>query len=808
MIKLDKTYRIISEGSQEEKLRLLAELPENNMKESAKSLMFSTNPTAILLAYGSMLPSYCHGANCAIGEVLAFSLYKYGKELFLSGDYPDLFLMTVIGYANNYINALINLSTFQVANDFINAELPFWQKYEKNIESLHSTDQIGFINNLKSILVAKINILIQLNYIDDAWDLAFNSNDRAKGNWSSDIELNRLKNILMQIKRGVSELDKTAEQRKIDLTKNQKSSTENMFESLKSMFDEVGMDSNMIDSLKLNSKIDPYSQSGFEKLEDILTIGESFLQKDSTEVNEISVRQKVRRASGIFVDNQPTQEEILNSLKILKQSLHEAIQLENNILINDAYFGLYLCYSRLNKYSEAANQLILLRQNLELVRKGISDPMERGGVFQTYPYLFYSMVEYLYKAKRFNEMFYAIEGSKGRAIVDTLEIESGLNITDFSILNDRDKIQPILAENNAHYVSYHVDDDCSYVSIITKKGGIFSDKILIGKESLNKWYNKSLHQPLKWYSQFIKVDIIRELNPFVSLLQILIKKGEIEKGDHICYSADHLLYLYPLHYLKIENKYLIELNTISRVHNASHLIYLFSRPAVKPKNCLTVDVPSVDETKRPKRINEFSKSSLVLKKLFSDDCSHLYHEDAYLDEVIMECDKKQLIHFSTHGFFPLSDNPYDNSGLLIADGGQLPKLYINDPNYPYKKEGKHLLSPKRLLSYNKLQFDNAHISMQSCVGGHAREGIGGDALGLEWAFFQKGAGSLISTFWNVDTVNATNFFCFFYENWIIKGMSKAIAHQKALLKLKEYKSPDDIPDEFFWAGFGLIGDWR
>ena len=38
--------------------------------------------------------------------------------------------------------------------------------------------------------------------------------------------------------------------------------------------------------------------------------------------------------------------------------------------------------------------------------------MERGGVFQQYPYLFYSSVEHLYKSQRYDDMLRALKRSE------------------------------------------------------------------------------------------------------------------------------------------------------------------------------------------------------------------------------------------------------------------------------------------------------------------------------------------------------------------------------------------------------------
>lgn len=807
MNKKDQFFQIISRGDKNSRLELLKNLPKNPMKETASLLLGSSNPTAILLSFGGLLPSYCHGADCSNGAALGFALYKYGKELFRSGIHPDLFLMTILGYASSYLTALLNLGNFQEIIDFIDNEHLFWQGYENNPEKLNVKEREAFFDNIKSILITKVNALMHLNRMDEAWNLAFNK--RLEGNWSSDIELKRLRMKLKQIKSSVGEMDKDEDQRKNESNEDQITASGNILDSLKTMLEKSGMDPNMLDSLKPSSNLDPYTKKGFNDLEGVLNNGETFLLKNTNEINEITIRQNIRRASGIFVDNQPAENAILNSLTILKDALLSAFEMNNKILINDAYYGLYLCYSRLNDSSNAADQLIELRKHLEIIRKGIADPLKRGGVFQTYPYLFYSLVEHLFKVKRHDDMLDAIEGSKGRAIIDELEKESSLDFKDYDLANLRERLKPILRNENTHYISYHVDDECSYAVIVTKQGDISSYQIPIGKSQLTKWYKSNLNNPMSWNIQFVRTDIISELGPFVYWLEEYYDNDVISENDHICYSADHLLYVFPIHYLRINQKSLIELSSVSRVHNAAHLINLLSKTVIKPSGCLSVEVPSTDDINKPKVKSAFGKSSLILEEIFGSKSTNLQNTEATIKQVLNNYSENQIVHFSTHGFFPLDDNPFLNSGLLLSDRNNLPSLYLNDPNFNYKDEGLHLLSPERLLvMFKNTKFKSAHISLQSCVAGYSREGIGGDALGLEWAFFQKGAITLVSTFWNIDIENANEFYKHYYVGWLSNGFTKAKAHQKALLELKYSHSSDNLPSEYFWAGFGLTGDWR
>ena len=108
----------------------------------------------------------------------------------------------------------------------------------------------------------------------------------------------------------------------------------------------------------------------------------------------------------------------------------------------------------------------------------------------------------------------------------------------------------------------------------------------------------------------------------------------------------------------------------------------------------------------------------------------------------------RLIHFATHGTFPSRDvsernpDPFQASGLALAQDGELPSLALVSTG----KSDDTLLTPERVLA---LRFDGSHVTLQACVSGLAKEGIGGDALGLDLAFLLSGAQSLLATHWNI-----------------------------------------------------------
>jgi CHAT domain-containing protein len=164
-----------------------------------------------------------------------------------------------------------------------------------------------------------------------------------------------------------------------------------------------------------------------------------------------------------------------------------------------------------------------------------------------------------------------------------------------------------------------------------------------------------------------------------------------------------------------------------------------------------------------------------------------------------------LIHFSTHGIFPSEEkqnqndtvNPYHASGLVLAKEGQLPK--------DGDGQGGTLLTPEEIIK-GKLNFAGSHVTMEACVSGRAKEGIGGDAIGLDWALMLAKASSLLSTHWNVDAGSSRLFSQTFYQYWLFeKNYSRAQAWQKTVLDLMKSQATSS---SHHWAAFSLSGDWR
>jgi CHAT domain-containing protein len=160
----------------------------------------------------------------------------------------------------------------------------------------------------------------------------------------------------------------------------------------------------------------------------------------------------------------------------------------------------------------------------------------------------------------------------------------------------------------------------------------------------------------------------------------------------------------------------------------------------------------------------------------------------------------RVVHFSSHGMFPRKDldrSPFDYSGLLLADGASLPDTKAIDIDT--------VLTPRTVLDRN-LDLTGSHVSMMACVSGLSREGIGGDALGMEWAMIQGGAASVLSTHWDVSAHLAAAFLDVFYEQWLSENQSRAKALSTTIASLRS--AGGRAGEMASWAAFSLTGDWR
>jgi tetratricopeptide (TPR) repeat protein len=470
-------------------------------------------------------------------------------------------------------------------------------------------------------------------------------------------------------------------------------------------------------------------------------------------------------------------------------------------------WSMCICLNRLQRYAQGAQVAQQLWHEVENTRQNITKYTERAGLLHKYPYLFTRLCDFYEKTGNFMGMLKAIESSKGRVLADALDKYEGQNKSVSHFTDIVEQLPQKMLEHKTNYLTFLFEENYGFAVLVAENGELYGQKLPIGTAHLTHWLDENLQDPNRWqnkrgglFGSKSTVDITEVLSPLVSWLEPLFEKGIFTEGGHLCYCPDEGLHLFPLHYVKFQGQYLIEKFTISRTQGAFTMLQSLKQASLKPHH-FTGIVANIKEDDAEK-VAGFEQSMDFIGKILrggilkdeKTDLSFLKNQDM----------TERVVHFTTHGTFPNTEkgNPYTDSGLLIFDGPKQPSL---DKDLPDLIE--NMLTPQRLLN-EKLRFDKAHISLQACVSGRAKEGIGGDALGLEWAFLLSGANSLLSANWDVDYRYATLFCNTFYDYWLQKGCTKAQAFQQTCLDILKMDLPSQYPKPYYWASFSLTGDWR
>jgi CHAT domain-containing protein len=416
----------------------------------------------------------------------------------------------------------------------------------------------------------------------------------------------------------------------------------------------------------------------------------------------------------------------------------------------------------------------------------------------------------LQKAGRIQELLGAIEAAKGRAVADVMAQRADQVIDEVEFAEPAGRMGELMRQNNAHYLSFFVDDDTTLAVLVGKDGRLYpSGPIPLGKEQIR---NTSRYvDPRLWGSpdpaDLTGPDVEDKselLAPLVSWLEPLFESGVIEDGDHLCYSPDEHLHQLPLAYVKFMGKPLVEKLSISRTHGARALSLILDKQPSRPASFVGVEVPGLQDLSDQALLRSLRAANGWLAEHLPGTTYR--DERATLQAVCSAQLAGRVVHFATHGMFPREgghgpQNPFDHSGLALASADGLPdKLRM-----ALGEAEEKLLTPARMLEA-RLDFSDSHVTLQACVVGLAREGIGGDALGLDWAIFQQGASSLLAAHWYVSAGLSTEFFLRFYRAWLQQGKSRAAAWQETIAGMR--KQGGALAEPYAWAAFSLSGDWR
>jgi CHAT domain-containing protein/Flp pilus assembly protein TadD len=185
----------------------------------------------------------------------------------------------------------------------------------------------------------------------------------------------------------------------------------------------------------------------------------------------------------------------------------------------------------------------------------------------------------------------------------------------------------------------------------------------------------------------------------------------------------------------------------------------------------------------------------------------------------------QILHLATHGFFlndvsikedrdkkalsgikakKLLENPLLRAGLLFAGC----KKSLTAESHLNPKGGTTEVSSGAedgiLTAYEamNLELENTEmVVMSACETGLGEIQNGEGVYGLQRAFQQAGAKSVLMSLWAVNDASTQQLMTYFYENWITKQMTKrqAFITAQKQLRLK-------FPQPYYWGAFVMVGE--
>lgn len=747
---------IFSHGDVTERTAFIDNCPPNRFKNIAEPLITSDNPAMQAMGLKSLSGAYCFGENTQFGKELSRAGHEFARRVYNEqGEGGPILLQTVSAFAQDHLNALYLLGKFDQVIEFANSVIPYYESMNESV-------------NLPEIRIKLIAALFEQNRIDEAEEEVVSERERG----TSSIELDRLEKEIQKIKTRVTETPKKKE--------------------------------------KTESEKRVSTKKGHEDLLKILDQATERLTGSSGEMNAWKAKEIIRDATSIFM-GQPTQEELIKSRSEL-QKVREWTK-DNGAPIddNDALWGLYLCNNRLKQHSEAADMLQSLRSSIEDLRAGVDEPLERGGVSSKFPFLFQALCKSLAITGRVPELLNSIEGAKGRAVADILSQNRKTSYDDREFSNPTESIPDLMRKNSTHYLTFFVDDDETYAVLVAKDGTMHSaGSLQIGKTDIRNFAEKV--DPRSWAKKvsydYLSDSVVEGLSESLSILfewlDPLFENGTIEEDDHICYSPDEHLHHIPLQFAHFRGRPIVEQVSLSRIHGAYALSLLFNSKPVPLKSYIAFVVPTEEDLKKEgqKLVKDLHRPVETLEIQLQGKTFSL--SEATMQTLSKASLSNSVVHFSTHGRFVKvnsEENPFHDSGLVFASDAGPP----NASRIAKGLDFDYVLTPEKVLDLN-LDYSGSHVTMQACVSGLANEGIGGDALGMEWAIIQAGASSTLSSHWYVSAELSAEFINRFYDRWLKGNQSKAKAWRHTVLELIKTKEPYNTP--YCWSAFSLSGDWR
>jgi CHAT domain-containing protein len=294
-------------------------------------------------------------------------------------------------------------------------------------------------------------------------------------------------------------------------------------------------------------------------------------------------------------------------------------------------------------------------------------------------------------------------------------------------------------------------------------------------QSGNSLYRHLIQPAEKYLTKKSQITIMPDGILHYIPFEILITKEPKQGEDHPYEKLAYLGTKYALSYGQSSSVYLSMLNPSSSSETSMELkeLVAFGDP-VYADNYNRLEFSGEE-------INSiavlFPKTSVDI--FLQDDASE---ENAKKENMLPSY---RYIHFATHGM--VDENHPGRSGLVLS-----------------QKSNETEDGILRADEISGMKLNAELVVLSACQTGLGRMIRGEGMIGLSRSFMNAGAPAVVMSLWSVSDQSTNLLMTRFYENLIIKELSKADALQQArisLIKDGAYAHP------FFWAPFVLTGGW-
>lgn len=251
-------------------------------------------------------------------------------------------------------------------------------------------------------------------------------------------------------------------------------------------------------------------------------------------------------------------------------------------------------------------------------------------------------------------------------------------------------------------------------------------------------------------------------------------------GADLVYFVPHgPLHLLPLHALKVDGCYPIDLFRIVYAPSAAILIRLLKRTkpgkGQKRRSAFVAGNPTLDLPHSEDEAIQVARHLGVSPMLGKHATKAAIVRDKLLED-------KDVGHFACHGQFD-SAHPLD-SGLVLHDHA--------------------ILTTREIM---QLRLDADLITLSACRTGQSEVYTGDELVGLPRAFLQAGASSVLVSLWGVQDQSTGQFMIEFYDR-LYNDKGGRATDKAAALKATMTEMRSHWTHPYHWAPFALVGHWK